>query len=444
MNVSGSGSVTLDPDGGGESDGSEVNGRRDPLYEKDDLLPPVIDYGVVKEIIDIPVHLPRPNTNILHYPVNPTYRYMQIWRTDPGWIGFRMVQRLELKGEKTPGVYYDERLTNGVAYGYYLVAEGLSSAETAPTEVFTGIPLADPLSPIGWVTINGLASRTDSLNVNVQLYASDDTKWFRIARTANLSGSSWQAMNPEIPYTLALGGPEPSPAWVYVKYRDAAGNESIVYGASIIVDRFGDFDGDRILNYLDNDDDGDGLQDQDEITVTNLLAEFYDPFNKDTDGNGVDDGNEDPDRDTLTNRQEIKSGTDPAMHLSDMDQNGEVNQTDESLFKLYYSTKNPRADVNGDGRVDRSDLTLFEKALLNELSHRDTDGDRLSDAVEYQSCTAFNDADTDDDGLSDGVEDSNLDGNLDSGETDPGETDPNTYDPGALPHLLPLLLDGSS
>ena len=85
-----------DTDLGGEADGSEVKNGRDPLYDQDDLLPPIVDYGIVTERTDIPVHEPRPNANILHFPVNPGYQVMEIWRTTPGLLGFLRIAQVNL------------------------------------------------------------------------------------------------------------------------------------------------------------------------------------------------------------------------------------------------------------------------------------------------------------------------------------------------------------
>jgi Mg-chelatase subunit ChlD len=356
-----------DTDKGGESDGSEVNNGRDPLYDKDDLLPAIVDYGVVTQLTDIPIHEPRPNTNILHFPVNSAYRYMQIWRRDPLSIGFTRVARLDLSARPN-GVYYDKGLTNGSTYWYYLVAEGLSGAKSAPTEFFSGTPKADPLPPKGWIKINHGASQTDSLNVYLHLDTSDDAVRVKVSMDPAFKGVSWRALRPEIAFTLNPGS-DPFLATVYAKFMDLAGNESIVYSASIIVDRYGDNDGDGIRNELDPDDDNDGLSDALEITATDILRPGYDPFKPDTDGNGTKDGDEDQDRDLLSNLYELKYGTDPAHHLSDMNGDDALNQTDVDLFLWYFEANDPRADVNGDGWINDRDTTAFWSAYYNERNY---------------------------------------------------------------------------
>lgn len=362
-----------DSDLGGEADGTEVKNGRDPLFDQDDLLPPIIDYGIVSERGCVPVHEPQPNTNILHFPVNPSYKAMEIWRTTPGSLGYSRIALVDLKSNRS-GVYYDKKLTNGKKYHYYLVARGESGAKTARTAVFSGIPKADPLPPKGWVKINRGATRTDSLKVRLLLDTSDDATQVKISQKPDLSGAAWQTLKAEMKFTLADPGIDPFVATVYVKFRDAALNVSTLYSDSIIVDRYGDFDGDGIANYLDGDDDKDGLKDTHEWYNAALSPFGYDPFNPDSDGNGVKDSAEDYDRDLLSNALEIKRGLNPGHNLADVNHDDKFTKEDVTLFNAWYKAKDPRADVNGDGKLGAADKTAFQKAYDNELKYRETTG----------------------------------------------------------------------
>jgi len=184
-----------DTDLRGEAAGTEVKNGRDPLFDQDDLLPPIVDYGIVTERTCVPVHKPRPNTNILHFPVNPSYRYMEIWRTTPGSLGYSRIALVNLSTSKS-GVYYDKKLTNGKKYSYYLVARGESGAKTPRTAVFSGTPKAAPRPPKGGVRINRGATRTDSLKVRLLLDTSDDATMVKVSQKADLSGAGWQALKP--------------------------------------------------------------------------------------------------------------------------------------------------------------------------------------------------------------------------------------------------------
>ncbi|GHU61486.1 hypothetical protein AGMMS49983_01300 [Clostridia bacterium] len=111
-----------------------------------------------------------------------------------------------------------------------------------------------------------------------------------------------------------------------------------------------DDDGDGLNNYFESyyktdknkpDTDEDGLSDYIEITVLRT-----DPLKADSDGNGVNDGDEDADGDGLSNRSEITSGTDPA--LSDTDFDG-VDDADEINV---YGTDPANPDTDGDQADD--------------------------------------------------------------------------------------------
>ena len=361
--------LAADTDLGGEADGTEVTNGRDPLFDQDDLLPPIVDYGIVTERTCIPVHEPRPNTNILHFPVNPSYKVMEIWRTTPGSLGYKRIAQVNLSTSPS-GVYYDRKLTNGKKYSYYLVARGESGAKTARTAVFSGTPKADPLPPKGWVLINRGATRTDSLNVRLLLDNSDDATMVKISQNADLSGAAWQALKAEIKFTLTPTGTDLFLATVYVKFRDAALNVSTLYSDSIIVDRTGDSDGDGKINSVDTDDDGDGLSDTNEIFNADFFPFGYDPFNADSDGDGIKDGAEDYDRDLLSNAIEIKRGLDPGHNLADVNNDDNCTKADVTLFNAWYKASDLRADVNGDHKINSTDKTVFQKAYDNELKYR--------------------------------------------------------------------------
>ncbi|HZI12930.1 MAG TPA: Ig-like domain-containing protein [Myxococcus sp.] len=148
-------------------------------------------------------------------------------------------------------------------------------------------------------------------------------------------------------------------------------------------DGLDDTDGDGVIDALDPDSDNDGLLDGTERGVTrenapagtntsspNFRADddpstTTDPRRADTDGDGLNDGAEDADR------------------------NGRVGATE----------------------TDPRDM--------------DSDDDDLNDGVEVRGDNATNprNPDTDGDGLRDGAEDANRNGSLDGGETDPNNAD---------------------
>ncbi len=287
-----------DSDDGGESDGSEVAAGRDPLYDKDDLLPPILDYGIVTHVYHQATHWPEPEMLILHFPVHPNYTAMQIWRFDPGGAAFLLHDVVDLTFDPS-GVYYDKALSNGLPYRYYLVAEGLSGSTTGPTEIFAGVPKADPIPPYVTISINNGYPVTGSRDVLLRFSTSADTVEMQVSEDSSFDGMAWTPFTSQSYQNLAAGGPGSYLATVFIRVRDAAGNISSPSEATVIVDEGGDFDGDSISNALDPDDDGDGVDDVDEIGT-----HLSNSLDAETDGDGISDGDE------------VAAGTDPIDHLS--------------------------------------------------------------------------------------------------------------------------------
>jgi hypothetical protein len=153
-------------------------------------------------------------------------------------------------------------------------------------------------------------------------------------------------------------------------------NLSAAASNSTIVD-----DDETQLNYLDSD--GDTLTDYEE-------TRYYgtDPFNQDTDGDGLGDGNE------------IKGWVWKI----------EESRTDNSCMTLVdqcviHKTDPTRADTDGDGNEDYFEYSNFP----SDPSNPDQDHDQLLDGLESGSSrevyhTSYLDSDSDDDGFSDGNE----------------------------------------
>ncbi|MGE7093322.1 VWA domain-containing protein [Lysinibacillus sp. NPDC048646] len=135
-----------------------------------------------------------------------------------------------------------------------------------------------------------------------------------------------------------------------------------------------DTDGDGLFDYQElslgtnmheKDTDKDGLEDNYELQFT-----LTNPTLKDTDGNGVSDGDEDLDEDGLTNLQELELGTDPKNADSDSD------GWNDGL-ELERGTDPLNDDTDGDKVVDG----LEEELGFNPLNP-DTDGNGILDGDE--------------------------------------------------------------
>ena len=177
---------------------------------------------------------------------------------------------------------------------------------------------------------------------------------------------------------------------------------------------------------LESDHDDDGL-----LTVDEINVHGTDPYNPDTDGDGLDDA------------FEVENGTDPLMSDSDIDGLLDGDEVEDFLTDPLNS------DTDGDGLLDGQEITIYESDplvfdpdddgdlyyhfddcddsnpgvnpgrpdILNGIdddcddmidegyNFTDRDGDGLKDWPEFHiHGTDYLDHDTDDDGLSDGDE----------------------------------------
>ena len=137
-----------------------------------------------------------------------------------------------------------------------------------------------------------------------------------------------------------------------------------------------DDDNDGLMNYLEDcydtdknitDTDGDGLSDYYEtcILITN-------PLEKDSDKNGINDGQEDVDKDNLTNAEEFKYGTKP--NAEDTDKDGLSDEEEINKFKT-----NPLiSDMDTDDVNDALELELgtnpfiADKTFNRTLTYKDS------------------------------------------------------------------------
>ncbi|NMA91138.1 MAG: VWA domain-containing protein, partial [Amphibacillus sp.] len=143
-----------------------------------------------------------------------------------------------------------------------------------------------------------------------------------------------------------------------------------------------DSDGDELtdtMEYLigtdpfNPDTDGDGLTDYEEIYLT-----FTDPLIYDTNGSGISDGEEDFDGDGLNNIQELLYGTDP--YNDDTDEDG---LTDYDEIFVYY-TDPLSTDTDADGLSDILEIEYdMDPNNPDTLNDGILDGDRIFTVTKY-------------------------------------------------------------
>lgn len=108
---------------------------------------------------------------------------------------------------------------------------------------------------------------------------------------------------------------------------------------------------------FNEDTDGDGLTDYEELSLLN-----YNPLAQDTDGNGIPDGREDFDGDGLDNLAEKERGTDMCSEDTDYD-----DLTDYDEIYIYH-TDPLKYDTDNDGVDDGTEVRIGSNPLSAETS----------------------------------------------------------------------------
>jgi hypothetical protein len=312
---------------------------------------------------EIPASILRAGTNTIRHPVHPSYENLRLFRgTSPKRLV--LVDTFDPAASKTPGIYFDEGLTNGVRYYYQLIAEGKSGAVSMPSPIFSGMPKRDPFPPRGWVLINRGLIASPTIKVKLSFDTGPDNVLVRVSNDPTFGEGSLQAQaeqwmeNPgELDWELEPD-PETGRAAVYVQYQDDAGNTSVTYHDSIIVDEDGDLDNDGVRDGQDNclqtpnkdqsDVDKDGVGD-----ACDNCPRIQNPDQRDSDFDGQ--GNAcDPD-------------WPPDICEGDFDGDDDVDGADLSTFAADFGrtdccqTNVPpcEGDFDDDCDVDGGDLSTF-------------------------------------------------------------------------------------
>ena len=214
-----------DTDGGGENDGSEFNKGQDPLRPGDDNIN-APDYLTVS---------PNVGFNEITYHVRPSYVRMILYRAiapDGPW---------NLVNSELPASgRYEDAAENGQTYYYRYLAINEPGHGSAIIDSAPATPSEDPFPPEAIVLINNGEPETSSLDVVLSFLEDthehgdggaqdryDDIKEVKISNDPKLTGAEWQPFTPTVDWRLAETEID-AIAKVYVQFRDAAGNESII------------------------------------------------------------------------------------------------------------------------------------------------------------------------------------------------------------------------
>lgn len=167
-----------------------------------------------------------------------------------------------------------------------------------------------------------------------------------------------------------------------------------------------DFRMGRGTDPLDEDTDGDGLSDGEEVDIYD-----GDPFLVDTDGDGLDDlieaglgtslRDEDSDGDGLLDGWEVEHGFDPLSDPSDDEANDDSDGDGLTNIEEQEAGSDPcNDDSDNDGLSDFDEVRTFHTNPALD----DTDYDGLKDGLEVSLHTNPLQSDTDGDGMNDGWE----------------------------------------
>lgn len=224
-----------DTDNGGEQDGSEVNGGRNPLYAPDDLVKPLghISIAALNKLIRVQWTHPISFTQMTGY-----------FSTDKTRLGTPV-------NMGNTGIFTYTNVLNDQTYFVTLAGNnGGAVGDFSEPEAVT--PKADPDAPSGAMLINNGASMTHSKSVVLNISSTDTPlngaaesanahmggplamKYnlvsgniqMRIANEPSFAGAAWEAVMPEKPWNLAPGSQ--GVYTVYAQFKDGAGNESFV------------------------------------------------------------------------------------------------------------------------------------------------------------------------------------------------------------------------
>ncbi len=229
-----------DTDGGGEGDGSEVLYHGfDPLDPGDDMIEPP-EYFTVQPLNGA-VRLEYDATGPLAYTNAPAaYQALVLYRaTDPAGPWTVQVPELPLTG------VYTDTADNDTTVYYRLVGRDAANHWSEVIDSDAATPSIDPYPPEALVLIDDGASSTYLLDVVLSFSPYEhngvegpdqfgDISEMMISNDPSFAGASWQPFAQDTAWRLANTA-YGEIARVYVRFRDANGNESLAAEVGMIV-----------------------------------------------------------------------------------------------------------------------------------------------------------------------------------------------------------------
>jgi hypothetical protein len=217
-----------DTDGGGENDGSEVDlFGQDPLDPADDEI----------EAIGFVNASPYISATVLTFGVDPDYDHLRLFRSTSLDTGYLPVQN----NVPATGAYTDTSLTNDTTYYYKMMAVDGDSHRSAVSLAQGAMPKLDPFPPTNvGVLINDGAISTSRRDVTLRFFfeepgEAEDVAEVMVSNDAAFTGAAWVSYTETLSWTLSSTLQYSDTAEVFVRFRDAALNESPdVAGDSIL------------------------------------------------------------------------------------------------------------------------------------------------------------------------------------------------------------------
>lgn len=102
--------------------------------------------------------------------------------------------------------------------------------------VLSATTVLDSTGPTGAITVNSGAAATNNRATTLTLAGTDSltsVTHMKISESASFTGASWESYATSKAFTVSTGDGTKT---VYVKFKDAAGNESLVYSDTIVLD----------------------------------------------------------------------------------------------------------------------------------------------------------------------------------------------------------------